>query len=268
MKKHIGPKILFIDIETKPILGHVWSLWDNNVGLNQIEADWSILSIAAKWLHEKEVMYRDNRDATDLDDDKHLLEWAWDLLDEADIVITQNGKRFDIPKLFARMLIKKVRNRKPPRSFRQIDTKEIASKKFGFTSNKLEYTTDKLNKRYKKLKHKKFPGHEMWVACMKGVRAAWEEMRKYNIHDVLALEELWKIFAPWDNSINFRLYDNILSGTCGICGGKMHANGKRYVTGVGVFQRYRCGKCGAEERGRGTILSETKGMFIRGKVVR
>lgn len=265
---HVGPKILFIDIETKPIFAHVWSLWENNVGLNQIESDWSVLSIAAKWLHEKEVMYRDNRGNKDLDDDKALLEWAWDLLDEADVVITQNGMRFDIPKLFARFLIKNVRRRKPPRAFKQIDTKVIAKQKFGFTSNRLEYMSEKLNRKYKKLAHKKFPGHELWVACMNGVVAAWEEMRKYNIHDVLALEELWKTFAPWDNSINFRLFDGKLNSDCGICGGKMHANGKRYVTGVGVFQRYRCGKCGAEERGRKTVLSETKGLFIKGKIVR
>lgn len=271
-KKIQGPKVLFLDIETKPILAHVWSLWENNVGLNQIESDWSVLSISANWLHEPDalanVMYRDNRASADLENDKALLEWAWDLLDEADIVVTQNGKRFDIPKLFARMVIQRVRGGKPPRSFRQIDTKEIASKRFGFTSNKLEYMTDKLCVRWKKLKHKKFPGHELWVECMKNNQDAWREMEKYNKVDVLSLRELWVKIRAWDGSINFRLYDDKISSECGLCGGKMRQNGKRYVTGVGVFQRYRCGKCGAEERSRSTLVDSLKNASVRGKVCR
>ena len=44
------PVITVIDIETAPIVAHVWRLFDNNVGLNQIEQDWSILSYTAKTL--------------------------------------------------------------------------------------------------------------------------------------------------------------------------------------------------------------------------
>ena len=36
-----SPKVLVYDIETAPILGHVWRLWDQNVGLNQIVSDYS-----------------------------------------------------------------------------------------------------------------------------------------------------------------------------------------------------------------------------------
>ena len=42
-------KILIIDIETSPIMGKVWSLWKQNVSLDQIEEDWYIMSYAAKW---------------------------------------------------------------------------------------------------------------------------------------------------------------------------------------------------------------------------
>ena len=56
-----GPKIGLIDIETAPIEAHVWGLWDQNVGLNQIKTDWAALSIAAKWMHEDEVWYEDTQ---------------------------------------------------------------------------------------------------------------------------------------------------------------------------------------------------------------
>ena len=57
-----------------------------------------------------------------------------------------NDIRFDVPKLKARMIIKGF---KPFSSFKQIDTCVIAKKTFGFTSNKLEYMTDKLCTKYK-----------------------------------------------------------------------------------------------------------------------
>ena len=132
------PKILIYDIETAPILGYVWGLWQNNVGLNQIESDWYALSWSAKWLGspEDEVMYMDQRHAKNIEDDSKMLKDIWKLLDEADIVITQNGKKFDQKKLNARFI---MHGMKPPNSYRHIDTLQIAKRVFGFTSNKLEY---------------------------------------------------------------------------------------------------------------------------------
>ena len=34
--KLAGPRVLLFDIETAPILAHVWGLWDNNVALIQV----------------------------------------------------------------------------------------------------------------------------------------------------------------------------------------------------------------------------------------
>ena len=149
-----GPKVLLFDIETAPIIAHVWSLWENNVALNQVVEDWHVLSWSAKWLDDapNKTMYMDQRGAKDMSDDTKILEVIWDLLDTADVVITQNGKSFDQKKLFARFLIKNIRNGHPPSSFKHEDTKIIASSIFGFTSNKLEYMTDKLCTKFKKLR--------------------------------------------------------------------------------------------------------------------
>ena len=69
----LHPKILVLDIETSPIISHVWGLWDNNVSLNQVQTDWHLLSWAAKWLGEKEIMYCDQRGHHDISDDDDLL---------------------------------------------------------------------------------------------------------------------------------------------------------------------------------------------------
>lgn len=266
--KKQGPKVLLFDIETAPLLAHVWGLWDNNVGLNQVVKDWHCLSWSAKWLDDspKKIMYDDQRKEKDVSDDKRLLILIRDLLDEADVVITQNGKKFDQRKLNARFVQNKIT---PPGSFKHIDTMLIAKKHFDFPSYKLEYMTSILCKKYKKLKHKRFPGHEMWTECLKGNQSAWKEMEKYNKHDVLALEELYHALIPYDSAVNFNLYHEDLENTCK-CGNTHFAKNGFYYTNVGKFQKYRCNNkdCGNETRDRENLLSPEKRKSLRIGTVR
>jgi hypothetical protein len=256
-----GPRILVYDIETAPIIAHVWGLWDNNVALNQIQSDWHILSWSAKWLGspENEVMYMDQRNAVNLEDDRECLQGIWNLLDEADVVITQNGKKFDQKKLNARFILNGFQ---PPSSYKHIDTKEIASKHFGFTSNKLEYMTDKLCVKYKKLKHPNFQGHEMWAQCLKRNMNAFNEMEMYNKHDVLALEELYYKLRPWDKTINFNVYSDSLENKCS-CGSTDLMKNGFYFTNHSKFQKYRCKSCGCEVRSKQNLFSKEKRMSLQ-----
>jgi DNA polymerase III epsilon subunit-like protein len=251
-----GPKVLIFDIETAPILGYVWGLWDNNVALNQIHSDWHILSWSAKWLKspEAEVMYLDQRGKKNIEDDKAILQKIWQLLDEADVVITQNGKNFDQKKLNARFILNGFQ---PPSSFKHIDTLQIAKKHFGFTSNKLAYMSDKLCVKYKKLDHAKFSGFELWKECLAGNLEAWNEMEVYNKHDVLALEELYEQLIPWDNSVNFNLYHDGVDNVCK-CGSAAFIKNGYYYTNAGKFQKYRCKGCGHETRNKQNLLSKEK----------
>lgn len=260
-KKPSGPRVLLFDIETSPILAYVWGLWENNVSLNQIHTDWHVLSWAAKWLDEpaNKVMYRDQRNAKSIEDDSAILKELWKLLDEADIVITQNGRAFDQKKLNARFILNGFQ---PPSTFKHIDTKLLAQKHFGFTSKKLEYMTDKLCTKYKKLKHKKYAGFDLWKECLAGNVDAWNEMARYNKYDVLSLEELYRKLVPWDSSINFSLYSDSEERVCK-CGGKeFHRRGHVY-TAVGKYQCYRCKKCGAETRDRENLFSKEKRASLR-----
>lgn len=261
-----GPKVLVLDIETAPLLGFCWSLWENNIALNQLHSDWHVLSWAAKWLGDSpdKIMYMDQRYAKNIEDDKKILEEIWKLLDEADVVVTQNGKSFDIKKLNARFVINGMQ---PPSSFKHIDTKIIAMKYFGFTSNKLEYMTDKLCVKYKKSEHKKFSGFELWKECLNGNLEAWKEMEKYNKFDVLSLEELYFIIIPWDNSVNFNLYTDSTTNSCKCGSVKFKKNGYWY-TAVSKFQRYKCLKCGAETRDRVNLFTQEKKDSLQTHTVR
>jgi hypothetical protein len=245
------PKILALDIETAPMLANVWGLWDQNVGLNQIESDWHILSWCAKWVGDpaSKTMYMDQRRAKNIEDDRKILEGIWKLLDEADVILTQNGKAFDEKKLNARFILNGM---KPPSSYKHIDTRQIAKKKFAFTSTRLEYMTSKLCKKYKKLSHKKFPGFELWRECMKGNLKAWKEMERYNRYDVLSLEELYTRLQPWDSSINFNIYHDSKERVCA-CGSKNIKRNGHFYSATGKYQRYKCMDCGAELRDRKKI---------------
>lgn len=261
-----GPKVLLYDIETAPILGFVWGLWENNLSLNQIESDWHVLSWSAKWLDTppSQIMYMDQRGAAKVEDDKEILKGIWKLLDECDVVITQNGKSFDQKKLNARFILNGMQ---PPSSYKHIDTKLLAQKHFAFTSNKLEYMTDKLCKKYKKLKHTKFAGFEMWKECLAGNISAWKEMEKYNKYDVLSLEELYTKLIPWDNSVNFNLYNDDIKNACKCGSTELVKNGYFYTT-IGRYQRYKCKQCGSESRDRANLLSKDKKKALKTSTTR
>lgn len=255
-----GPRILVFDIETAPNVAYTWGMWQQNIGLNQFLQDWYVLSWSAKWVGEDEVLYEDKRESWHTQDDSKILASMWELLDEADIVVTQNGKKFDVKKLNARFVMSGFQ---PPSSYKHIDTLQIAKRHFGFTSNKLEFMTDKLCKRYKKLKHGKFPGMMLWVECLKGNPEAWDEMEEYNKYDVLSLEELMYILAPWSNQIpNLDLYYDDEENHC-LCGSTEFLEDGYAYTGLSKFARHKCAHCGAEKRSRVNLLSKEKRVTLK-----
>jgi DNA polymerase elongation subunit (family B) len=236
-------KVLVLDIETAPILAYVWGLHEQEVGLNQIKSDWYVMAWGAKWLKSPEILYRDQRNKKDPSNDKAILTELWALLDQADIVITQNGEKFDGPKLNARFMLNGMN---PPSPYRHLDTYKIVKQVAQFTSNKLEYLTDKLCLKHKKITHGQFPGMVLWKECMKNNIKAWDEMKRYNIEDVLSTEELYTKIRPWtpETMPNVHPVDKTKS-KCRVCGSSdVVRNGYRFSNHV-KFARILCRACGA-----------------------
>ncbi len=252
----IKQKVLVFDIETSPLIAYAWGRRDVNIAVNQVVHDWYVLAFAAKWLGEpaSAVIYRDQRASKPLSDDRKLLRTLWVLLDAADIVITQNGKNFDSKMINARFIMHGMR---PPSPYRHIDTYQIARSTAKFTSNSLEYLTDKLCTKYKKLKHEKFPGMALWDGCLKGNKAAWDEMKKYNVHDVLATEELYMKLRAWAPVSAPAVFPD--RACCETCGAKnsVAKNGFK-VTRNGAHQRYCCLACGRHSGDRKKLRAVTK----------
>ncbi len=258
-KKNViaGPRIVTLDIETAPLQSYHWGLWDQNIGLDMIDLEWTILSFSAKWLGDSKVIYEDTggRGPEKVRDDKHLLQALWEILDQADIVIAQNGKAFDIKKINARLVMNGF---KPYSPIKIIDTMLVSRKHFSFTSNKLAWLSEHLTSA-KKSEHKAFPGFGLWVECLNDNPKAWIEMKKYNCIDTLATEELYLKLRPWiTNHPNVAVYVDDTTVCCPKCNSpKLQRRGKSY-TQLGAYQRFQCTECGGWSRSRALENSPEK----------
>jgi hypothetical protein len=103
---------------------------------------------------------------------------------------------------------------------------------------------------------------------MKGNKKAWKEMKKYNMYDVLALQEFYEKIMPWDNGIIFGIYtDEDQMNVCH-CGSSEFAKNGFYYTNAGKFQKFKCKNCGAESRSSQNLLSKEKKQNTHRKTVK
>lgn len=245
----IGPRVLVIDIETLPLELYAWGTFDVNAAVNQIKTEWSIASYAAKWLGEKKVYYDDTggRGRARVRDDRKLMRGLHDLLDEADVVVGQNHKKFDLRKIHARMI---EHGLKPYSPIKTVDTTIEARRYFGFTSKKLAWMSAHLTDTPKD-DHRAFPGFELWTECLADNPKAWAEMRKYNVQDVIATEKVYLRLLPWIKSHpNSGAYIEDKAPRCPKCGSK-HMQRRGYeTTQQGKYPRFQCQECGGWARGK------------------
>lgn len=238
-----------------------YGLYDQNFGVNQIKKDSFLLAFSAKWLGEKKIFYFDQSNKKNLADDKALAKKLWKLMNEADILLTQNGISFDERVANTRF---EVHGLGSPGCSKHLDTKRLAKKKFKLPSYSLEYMAKLFCKKHKKLKHSKFPGQELWTECLAKNKKAWKEMRRYNINDVLVLEELYLAIAHWGTGIDFNVYREKPLFLCQ-CGSDKLVKWGFYHTNAGKFQRYSCSDCGAWVRSKAhNLLTAAKKLTLKG----
>jgi DNA polymerase elongation subunit (family B) len=237
-------KVLELDIETAPNLVYTWGLFKQNIGINQIVKPGYTLCWAAKWQHEPARMMRFA--SVQQDTEEIMLRLLWSLLDEADVVVHYNGKKFDVPTInreFVRIGLV------PPSNYHQIDLYQVVKKQFNFASNKLDYVCQQLGLG-NKLHHK---GMELWTQCMAGDAKAWATMERYNKQDVRLLRKLYIRLQPWIMSHpNRGMYmEDPTKLVCPSCGSKKLTNkGVERPARVNAYRRYKCDSCGANPRSR------------------
>ena len=252
-----GPKVLIFDIETSPMKAYVWKRWKVNISLDQTISEWFMICWSAKWLGDKTV-YSDRLTPEEIleENDKRITESLWKLLDEADMVVAHNGKRFDIPKMNSRFII---HNLPPCSPYKQIDTKEISAKVFGFSSNKLDALAT-----YFGFPNKDEADFTLWKRCLEGEEEALEYMEKYNKKDVLILEKVYLKLRPWTTRHpNSGLYIDSDRLVCPVCGSPhLEETPDNVYTAASRFRVYRCTSCGALARSRHNNFTNKKSLVL------
>lgn len=163
------------------------------------------------------------------------------LLDEADAILTWNGKSFDQKHLNREFLEAELG---PPSPYAHIDLMVEVKRSFRFASNKLDHVSRRLGLAGK-VEHE---GHALWVKCLQGDEKAWARMVRYQKQDVNLLVELHEKLLPWlSNYPHQGLYSGELD-CCQRCGSMdLEKRGYAY-TALGRYQQYRCRACGGWSR--------------------
>jgi hypothetical protein len=209
-----------------------------------------MLTWSAKWLFEDKIMSaRLKPSEAKEQDDERITKKIWKLLNEADVVIAHNAKKFDIKRLNTRFLAHGLGE---PMPYKVIDTLTHARKKFNISSNKLDYIGTFLGVGNKV----DTGGFELWRRCMQGEKAALKEMEVYNIQDVKLLEDVYLKLRPYISphpNLGLYIEDNIQS--CPSCGSEALKWSGQYATNVNLYLAFRCNDCQSVGRSRKGYLS-------------
>lgn len=231
-------KILYLDIETSPNLGYVWDLWNQNISLKQLHTGNDMLCYAALWDHDPDDAVQFC--ATWLTDDAEMVRRVWHLLDECDILVTYNGKKFDTPWLQRKFV---EHGLTPPSPFKQVDLYLTVRREFNFPSNKLAYVADHLLGQGKL----ETGGFGLWIGVINGDVQSQVQMMTYCKKDTILLRPLHKRLLPWIRSYPSHA---AVSGlfACPKCDSQNLTRQGYKHTQSRTYQQYRCSDCGGWSR--------------------
>lgn len=229
MKK---PRILFFDIETRPMKGYFFGLRDQNIGLSQVEQFGATSCVGLKWSDSREVIFL----ADWIHGHDEMLRHFHELWCEADAVSGYNNNKFDNKKLQGEM-IKAGLPPLPPTT--SIDLYMTVRSQFGFDSNKLDHVAQLLGLG-SKLKH---DGFELWRKVEEGCPKAQAKMERYCKQDVRLTERVYKKIRPFiRNHPHLGFTSPVACGTCG--SDRTQKRGVRRTKAM-IIERIHCQECSA-----------------------
>lgn len=249
---HSDAKILTLDIETQR---GIWESFGADVkwlpAARCIKPP-RILCFAAKWFGEDKVVFKASWLDDDADSYKKMLQSLWQLMNDAHILVTYNGDRFDLGWIEHECGVLGLGRPAPSKS---VDLYKV-TRKFG--KGAAYKSLDWSARQWlgdKKVAHQ---GSDLWFQIRYGTAAERREsqrkMKEYNCHDVVLTERLLVAYLPW-TPINVAIHrkhaddDELL--VCIACGkeGLLKPAGL-YFTGTFGYNQYRCDGCGSYCRGK------------------
>lgn len=229
-------KILVLDIETRPAQAYVWRAYgEQNIGVDQIIHPGGIICVGAKWLGDKKTVLFSEWEHGRYE----MLYHIYEMMLEADAVVTYNGDKFDLPKLQGEFLLHGFAPLPPLTS---IDVVKSV-RKLGFFVNRLAFIGPFLGVGAK-VKHE---GFDLWVKVMNGDEKAQRKMAKYCKQDVILLERLYQKVLPY---IRNHPHLGLNKHECGACGSNNTQSRGYRRTKTMRIQRIQCMSCGSWQDGK------------------
>jgi DNA polymerase elongation subunit (family B) len=232
------PRVLTIDIEVSPNL--VWEYNTRNINYispKQVVEPQRILCFAAKWHDSKRALfYSEFHNGTE-----DMLDALWHLLDEADVVVSYNGRGFDM-KHIRWSLVKAGYT--PPSPAKDVDLFSTVRSQFAMPHKKLDTVCKDLGLGGKV----EIGGFDLWIPVLAGDEKAWKLCRKYNIQDVLLTEALLDRLGPWVKGFPHMGLWNGEDRCCWRCGDTDLKQFGWHLTAITRYARLQCQDCGAWNR--------------------
>jgi hypothetical protein len=233
------PKVLLLDTETSPLTVYTFEIRKTFIPHTNIIDDTFLLCWSAKWLFDSQMMsdVLTPEEARDKNDNR-IVNSIWKLLEQADVIIAHNAKKFDLPYLDYRFVMNGL---KPPSPYQTIDTLEKSKKHFRFSSNRLDYL-GMLIRNKGKIK----TDIDLWKGCLEGNQESLDNMLKYNKEDVCLLEDVYMFIRPFIHSHpNMAIYQESKEPSCPTCGSVDITDCGHYTTMVNRYKAFRCNACGS-----------------------
>ena len=181
----------------------------------------------------------------------------WKLLDDCDIVVFYNGKKFDQKKLNAKFLEFRLGL---PSPYVLVDPYLTVKDKFSLTYSGLDAVCNLLGIEGK-IENEK----GLWHKTMQGDEEALERLLTYNKNDILILEKVYLELRPYMSNhpnLGLSIQDDV--ATCPTCGSEnLDWNLKSdYITSVNRYTAFKCKCCGALGRSRRPLKLDRKNLTV------
>lgn len=230
-------KILVVDIERLPGLAKVWDQKTRFVHIDKFERLPSLLCVAAKWYGRKSTEF-----LSAWDDPERMVARTWELYNDANIVVTYNGIKFDNRHLRSEWLLAEL---PPPKPWKDVDLYRVNSQTFGFESKSLNHLCYRLGLDTKSGRY----DDVMAQKALDGDEKSQRLMKRYNIGDVKITEQAYDRLRGWMPT------HPVVGGAvdpgqvrCNQCGSVDLAENGWYLAVVQEYRAWRCNDCGANVR--------------------
>lgn len=232
-------KTLLVDIERLPGRFEA-DFWDLNAFKGRrihpdMVLEWpSTLCFAAQWYGSRKVAFHATWDEGGAD---AMHQAAFDLYDEADLVITYNGVSFDNRHLTSGWT---ERGMGRPAPWRDIDLLKVARQSQGWESKTLDSVCKRLGIPAKSDRY----SVEVARAAAGGSKAAQRKLRRYNVNDTRIMAAVYERLLP-----HVKGHPHVAPSaghdqpTCPRCGSTDVERAGTYSPGVYVYRAYKCRTC-------------------------